>query len=121
MSSWLDGNDHNAIRRAFRSVDLAQYRIPEVPRCTGNGCYEVGDRVVALDLMLDENRAGTIGSITAHDSGKRRAIYIVVVVDPETEEYFLCEPAAIIDVLPDPDDPEAVEAWLGDGHGLGWS
>ena len=85
---------------------------PQIPRVDGNGCYEVGDRVLARDIVHGWTRAGHIVAITNHGPGKD---YIIVKYGDGDDDYFLCEAEFIEDVLPEPEDAEAVERWLESG------
>lgn len=91
--------------------NLTPVNIPLIPRCNGDGCYEVGDRVLAHDVVADTVRAGTVGAI----SSDGKSDYLIVTYGDELfEEYFLAQADDIRDVLPNPDDADALEAWLED-------
>lgn len=86
---------------------------PLIPRLNGDGIYEVGDRVLALDVVHNEVRAGVVGAVTNHGPGKD--FLIVTYGDAPFEEHFLCQRDDLRDDLPDPEDAEGLIAWLESG------
>lgn len=92
---------------------LTVYTEPLIPRLSGGGVYEVGDRVLAHDVIGNVVRAGVIDVI--YNKGPGKDYMVVTYGDTPFDEYFLCTRSDLRDDLPDPEDAEQLAAWLEGG------
>lgn len=83
---------------------------PRIRRKNGNGYYEEGDRVLAMDIVGNRTiRKGTVGLIGTHSNGQK---YLTIRYGEEPFlEAFICQRSDIVEDLPD-DNIEAIEKWL---------
>lgn len=82
-----------------------------IPRKNGEGFYEEGDRVIAVDIVGGNvERIGTVGQTGTDGTGAR---YMVVRHGDEPFiGAFLCGVGDVVQDLPRDNTTEAIERWL---------
>jgi hypothetical protein len=83
---------------------------PRMRRKSGQGFYEEGDRVIAIDYVGGRvQRAGIVGLCGIDSTGTK---YLTIQYGEEPFiEAFICQRRDIVEDLPE-DNIEAIEAWL---------